>query len=152
MPAISRYRTVEVAKAGFRWPPAHLVESNMRMLTDGVLHECTPCKRAEVVLVAERIARVHADFLLVHPFRDGNGRMARWVADLMAMQAGFPAPRYDFSGRGGAKRRNQYLNAVKLGYLADYAPLTDFFTDRLDEALRVVGRGNPRAPSNTLDS
>jgi hypothetical protein len=27
--------------------------------------------------------------LLVHPFRDGNGRLARWLAELMFFQAGY---------------------------------------------------------------
>jgi hypothetical protein len=29
---------------------------------------------------------VHAELLLIHPFREGNGRLARWLADLMALQ------------------------------------------------------------------
>ena len=34
------------------------------------------------------IAMVHTELLLIHPFRDGNGRLARWLADIMAAQAG----------------------------------------------------------------
>ncbi len=149
-PWAGRYRTVEVAKGGFRWPPANLVQANMQMLTDGVLHECTPCKPNALESVAQNIARVHADFLLVHPFRDGNGRMARWLADLMAMQAGYDPVNYRFDGRGGPARRARYLNAVKLGYLADYRPLADFFAAALAGEVRL-GLSNPRAPSKMED-
>jgi len=55
--------------------------------------------------VAVSIAMVHAELLLIHPFRDGNGRLARWLVDIMATQAGYPAPAYSFSGRGSKKRR-----------------------------------------------
>ena len=73
------------------------------------------------------MAVVHAELLLVHPFRNGNGRLARWLADIMAVQAGYPPPDYGFSGRGSQKRRAEYLTAVKRGYLEDYAPLARFF-------------------------
>jgi cell filamentation protein len=55
--------------------------------------------------MAMAIAVVHAELLLIHPFRDGNGRLARWVADVMAIQAGYPTPAYGFSGQGNKKRR-----------------------------------------------
>jgi cell filamentation protein len=141
---------VEVAKAGFRWPPARLVAANMQDLTDGVLRAGTPCQPGDTARVAADIARVHADFLLVHPFRDGNGRMARWLADLMAMQAGYDPVDYRFDGRAGPARRVRYLNAVKLGYLADYRPLAAFFADALAGGTGL-GLSSPRAPSKTDD-
>ncbi len=42
---------------------------------------------AEVVLVA---AKAHYDFVLIHPFDDGNGRMARLLMNLMLIKHGFP--------------------------------------------------------------
>jgi len=126
-----KYRSVEMAKAGFHWPPAFRVPANMQAFENGLLRQDTPCRPGPVQEVTERIARVHADLLLIHPFRDGNGRLARWLADLMAMQAGFPPLDYRFSGRGSRRTRAEYLAAVKLGYLADYAPLADFFREAL---------------------
>ena len=77
-----------------------------------------------------------AEFLLIHPFRDGNGRIARWVADLMALQAGYPFPSYGFTGRGALARRHYYLAAVSRGYVVDYAALTDFFAEAIERRLR----------------
>jgi cell filamentation protein len=77
------------------------------------------------------MAEVHAELLLVHPFREGNGRIARWVADIMALQAGHPLPAYCFAGRGSSVEKRRYLDAVKRGYLKDYRPLTAFFSDAL---------------------
>lgn len=83
-----QYRTVDVSKDGFTWPPAALVPQNMENFGRGLLHTNTPCLAGPVPEVAQRIAEVHAELLLIHPFREGNGRLARWLADLMALQAG----------------------------------------------------------------
>ena len=87
--------------------------------------------------MARRVAEVHAELLLIHPFREGNGRLARWLAELMSLQAGFPLPDYGFTGKGSSKRRDTYLVAVTRGYAQDYAALTAFFagaiTRRLEE-------------------
>jgi cell filamentation protein len=136
-----RYRTVELAKGDFRWPPAFRVSQNMDAFEKGVLARCTPCRPGLLLEIARCIAEVHAELLLIHPFREGNGRLARWVSDLMALQAGLPAPDYGFTGRGSRRRRGAYLEAVRAGYLQDYEPLTDFFVEALERRLRERPRG-----------
>lgn len=126
-----RYRTVELAKAGFQWPPAYLVEKNMNDFEASLLKKNTPCKAGPVADVAMSIAKVHAELLLIHPFREGNGRLARWLADIMALQAGFPVPEYGFVGKGATSRQQRYLNGVKRGYITDYQPLADFFAETI---------------------
>jgi cell filamentation protein len=133
-----RYRTVEMQKGKFRWPPAFRVPQNMAWLEDELLKKFTPCKSAPLDEVAVQVAAVHAELLLVHPFREGNGRLARWLADLMFLQAGYPMPRYDFSGKGSVKRRKDYLDAVIAGYGQDYAPLAAFFGACVEARLREL--------------
>jgi cell filamentation protein len=130
-----RYRTVELSKGGFGWPPAHLVPDNMARFEAGLLREHTPCRPAPLPEVARRIAEVHAELLLIHPFREGNGRLARWLAALMAMQAGYAPPRFEFRGRGGRSNQSRYLEAVKRGYLQDYEALTDFLREAIERRL-----------------
>lgn len=36
----------------------------------------------------ERVAKVHADFVGIHPFIDGNGRMSRLLMNLELLKAG----------------------------------------------------------------
>ena len=38
----------------------------------------------------ERAAKVHADFVGIHPFTDGNGRTSRLLMNLELMKSGFP--------------------------------------------------------------
>jgi len=136
-----RYRTVELAKGDFLWPPAFRVSENMGAFEKGILTRCTPCRPGSLPEIARCVAEVHAELLLIHPFREGNGRMARWVSDLMAFQAGLPAPAYGFAGRGSERRRRTYLKAVRAGYLQDYEPLTLFFMEALERRLRERPRG-----------
>lgn len=63
---------------------------------------------------------------------------ARWLADLMALQVGLPAPHYDFEGRGKVSRRERYLAAVTRGYGQNYEPLAVFFAEAI--ARRMEGR------------
>ena len=39
----------------------------------------------------ERAARVHSDFVKIHPFVDGNGRTGSLLMNLELMKAGYPA-------------------------------------------------------------
>ncbi len=134
-----RFRTVDVSKGGFRWPPAHRVARNMANLEVTYLRRLTPCRPATLQDVAHAIATVHAELLLIHPFRDGNGRLARWLADLMAAQAGLPVPAYGLTGPGSAKRRSVYLEAVRRGYVGEVQALTGFFAAAIERRLRERG-------------
>ncbi len=108
-------RSVDVSKDGSTWPPAPVPECAQR--------------RAGVH------AEVHAELLRIHPFREGNGRLARWLADLMALQARLSYPIYGFVGRGNGRQRARYLAAVKQGDLMRYDDLTGFFIEALERGL-----------------
>ena len=85
------------------------------------------------------MAEVHAELLLIHLFREGNGRLSRWLADLMALQAGLGPPDYGFAGRGSRSSQSRYLDAVKRGYVQDYDSLTDFFREAMERRLQTLG-------------
>jgi cell filamentation protein len=125
------YRRVNVAKGGFKWPPYGFVEGAMINLESNLLTKYTPCKTTTINEVAAQLAEVHAEFLLIHPFRDGNGRLARWIADIMALQAGWAPPAYAFSGPDAENLKRKYIEAVTLGYELDFEPLTRFFVEAL---------------------
>jgi len=133
-----QYRTVELQKGTFRWPPAFRVAENMVRFEHDLLARYTPCRAGPLLEVARRIAEVHSELLLIHPFREGNGRLARWVADLMCLQAELPVPDYGFTGKGTTRLGRAYLGAVVSGYGQDYRPLTDFFAEAVTRRLEEV--------------
>ena len=59
-----RYRTVDVPKGGFTWPPAAPVPQNMEYFQSGLLRRHTPCLPGTVPEIARRMAEVHAGLLL----------------------------------------------------------------------------------------
>lgn len=82
-----RYRTLNVLIAGaeHRPPNSMLVANDMQNFMawyDTTAHTMHPVERA---------ARVHADFVKIHPFVDGNGRTSRLLMNLELLKAGFPA-------------------------------------------------------------
>ena len=131
------YRSVELAKGDFVWPPSYIVPENMARFEKEMLAKHTPCKHRELGEVSLSVAMVHADFLYIHPFREGNGRMARWLADIMISQAGYPLPAYHFAGKGSGRVREEYLEGVRQGYDQRYEALARFFEEAvlLREAL-----------------
>ncbi len=80
-----RYRTVnvEIAGASHSPPDCALLSDKMAQLLEwyqtqaGNLHPI------------ERAAKVHADFVGIHPFIDGNGRTSRLLMNLELMKAGY---------------------------------------------------------------
>lgn len=122
-PWAGQYRSVNIAKGNFMFAAADRVPGLMHQFEDGPLREFTPC-RAESTAPARALAVVHAELVLIHPFREGNGRCARILSTLMGLQAGLPP--LDFSpieGRG--KRR--YVSAIHAALARDYQPMIDLF-------------------------
>ncbi len=74
------------------------------------------------------------ELVLIHPFREGNGRVARLLAVLMALQAGLPALYFDaLSGR----KRQQYFAAVRAGMDRNYESMANLFNAVIERTLQI---------------
>lgn len=134
-PWAGQYRQVNVGKDGFMFAAAGEVPRLMREFERGPLREFTPCRMTGMEAQARALAVVHAELVLIHPFREGNGRCSRLLAMLMGLQAGLPA--LDFSGVRGAEKR-RYIAAVQAGLGRDYEPMTAVFRRILTRTLRLL--------------
>lgn len=131
------YRQVNIGKDGFMFAAAHLIPHLMKELERGPLRQFTPCRFSTVEDQAHALAIVHAELILIHPFREGNGRCARLVATLMGLQAGLPV--LNFGGiRGEEKKR--YISAIHAALGRDYAPMTAIFRRVIARTLRAQAR------------
>ena len=131
------YRGVNIAKGAFMFAAAIQIPRLMRDLESGPLGEYTPCSFNTMAAQAAALAIVHTELILIHPFRDGNGRCARLLAVLMGLQAGLPA--LDFGGIRGAKKR-EYIAAVHAGLSRDYEPMTKIFREVIARTLKSVAK------------
>lgn len=82
-----RYRQVNVLISGaeHRPPQALQVPEQMAEFMRWYSNE------AQTLHPVERAARVHGEFVKIHPFVDGNGRTSGLLMNLELMKAGFPA-------------------------------------------------------------
>ena len=125
-----KYRQVNISKGGFTFAVAAQIPKLMEELDKGPLRNKTPCLFKEESAVAEALSVVHTELVLIHPFREGNGRLARMLATLMAVQAGYPP--LDFGGIRGRKKE-AYFSAIQAGLDRNYEPMKRIFTE-------VIGR------------
>jgi len=128
------YRTVEMSKGGFTWPPASRIADNMDRFESTLLKPKTPFRKTSIEEAAKDLAIIHSELLLIHPFREGNGRLARWLANLMCLQAGLPMPDFSFDIPGNEAAHTRYLQAVIQGYEQNYESLADLFREALERS------------------
>jgi len=129
-----RYRQVNISKDDFSFAMSRHVPKIMQELEEGPLKKYTPCRFKTDEEIITALAVVHTELMLIHPFREGNGRLGRLLAVLMAFQAGLPG--LDFTGIRG-KKRKAYFAAVQSGLDRDYEPMKKVFKAVLSSTRRT---------------
>lgn len=74
------------------------------------------------------LAEVHVEFILIHPFREGNGRISRLLLDVMAAKAG--AQPLDYSLWD--EHKDFYFKAIQAGRDGDYQYVERLIQDVLE--------------------
>jgi cell filamentation protein len=131
-PWAGKYRQVNLTKGNFTFAAASQISKLMEELEKGPLREFTPCRFDTIEKTVKALAVVHTELLLIHPFRDGNGRVARLLATLMALQAGLPP--LNFSSLKGDKRK-AYYEAIRAVLDRDYRPMEEVFNGVIRKTL-----------------
>jgi Fic family protein len=111
-------------------PPADRVPREMARFIEW-------CNAEDGVDPVLRAALAHFWFVTIHPFEDGNGRLARALADLfLARGDGCPERFYSMSTRIEAERKDYYriLERTQRGGL-DITPWMTWFVGCLDRAI-----------------
>jgi len=123
-PWAGRYRQVNLIKDDLPFAAAAQVPQLMQAFEEGPLRRHTPCDFRTRNRVIEALAEVHVEFILIHPFREGNGRAGRILSTLMALQANLPL--LDFRPIHG-RRKEDYVAAVRAGLDRNYKPMGEIF-------------------------
>ncbi|MCG3205843.1 MAG: hypothetical protein KCHDKBKB_02566 [Elusimicrobia bacterium] len=121
-----KYRQVQLRKADFVFASSGQIPTLMKDFEVNVLRRHTPCNFSELDRIVDALAEVHTELVLIHPFREGNGRLSRLLATLMALQADLP--QLNFSVLEGAFKK-RYFAAVRAGLDRNYKPMGEIFRE-----------------------
>lgn len=91
----------------FEAPPSDAVPTMMEQF----IHWCNSDDTTDAVL---RAAIAHLWFVTVHPFDDGNGRMARTITEMMLARADGSSQRFYSLSAEMLRQRKAYYNALEL--------------------------------------
>ena len=107
-----QYRTENVAITGAKIrPPSYL---KIVKLMDEYIQNIEKLKLKTI----KKAAFIHHEFVRIHPFIDGNGRVARLITNFYLMKKGYPPIIIQKEDR---KNYYQSLNKADLGDLSDFA-------------------------------
>lgn len=126
------YRRVNVSKGEFPFAAAALVPSLMEKFERDMLARYTPCNSKNRVDVIRALAETHVELVLIHPFREGNGRVARILSILMALQAGLPLLNFSLIAE---EKKQAYFAAVQAGLDKNYGPMERLFAEVTERSL-----------------
>ncbi len=137
-----RYRIRNVRITGAIRSPTdwqHIVREMDELIADVAQEDRT---------VIEMTAYFHHRFVAIHPFVDGNGRVARLLGNLYLIRNGYPTIVLD------QKNRQQYYRALREADSGNLLPFTGFIakavSDSLSHYLAVAGGKETLVPLGEL--
>lgn len=126
------YRTKQVFISGSQYPVPN-PEMIVQRMSDFIAQQSELKHKYHPV---EYAALVHKDFVFIHPFIDGNGRVARLLMNLVLLQAGYTIAIIP------PVVRAQYIQALEKAHTDD-RPFIEFIAQRVYETqkdyLRLLG-------------
>lgn len=123
-----RDQKVIVTGANFVPPPPDRLPDLMKSFVEGI-----PGMRKKLH-PPEFAAALHKDFVTIHPFIDGNGRVARLLMNLVLLQAGYPIVVIP------PATRREYLLALDKTHTGDDRPFMDFIAGACHESAKEYFR------------
>ena len=129
------YRSVNLSKEDFVFAAAHRIPVLMNTFQKKYLAVFTPCEGMTKDQLVDAMAICHIEFIIIHPYREGNGRLGRLLATVMALQANRPF--LDFSLIDNEK--NQYIHAIHAGHAGCYEPMKAIFSRVLEDSIKADG-------------
>ncbi len=130
-PWAGEWRTVVISKAGITWDvPFHDMWIAMKNFETNTLNQA-PFLSDDDGEVLDFIARVLGEYIAIHPFREGNGRSAFLLSEIILLQNGM----LPFDRHQRDRDQARYYAACEAARTRfDYKPLSDLFRIWQEEA------------------
>jgi cell filamentation protein len=124
------YRNVEMSKDGFVFARAKYIPDLMKEFSKSLLQPQTPPNTNSSKDLSQILAKIHVEFILIHPFREGNGRTIRLLLSMIAQQAQYAGMDFGFIKDKG-KEYKRYITAIQSGMKGNYELMEEIIEQAL---------------------
>lgn len=122
-------RTVNMSKGDFHFAAADQLPRLVSTFERDFLTQLSDLETMPREGVINYLAQSHVEFILIHPFREGNGRISRLLLNVMALQAGFQPLDYQL----WEENKEFYFRAIQAGVSGDYQHVERLVRDSLTQ-------------------
>lgn len=129
-PWAGKVRTVNMSKGGFHFAAANRIASQIPELERDYLSCFAEVAQLDDSSLVKLLAGLHVEFILIHPFREGNGRLARLLLDAFVVHAGFQPLDYSLWN----EHKEFYFKSIRAGVAGDYSHMQRLVRDVLLES------------------
>lgn len=131
----------KVAQIMFETTPAYLTAKEMQELVDWTNNALEKNRFHQLLIIANFIV----EFLKIHPFEDGNGRLSRVLTNLLLLRSGYQFVQYVSHEQIIERRKDEYYIALRksqetfkadqdtITTIASIAPWLNFFLSVVKE-------------------
>ncbi len=128
-PWAGELRTVDMSKTDFRFAAAKFLDRQIKPFEEEFLQPYQQLTSYSKDQLVAYLAKAHVEFILIHPFREGNGRLSRLLMDVLVTQAGFEPLDYSL----WSKHKDYYFKAIQAGVAGNYEYMEGLVNDVLKE-------------------
>jgi cell filamentation protein len=122
-------RTVNMSKGDFHFAAAAQLPRLIDAFEKEFLSRFSELSEMDDEAVVQYLAQSHVEFILIHPFREGNGRLSRLLMDTMAIEAGFEPLDYQL----WEDNKDFYFKSIQAGVAGNYQYIECLVKDVLEQ-------------------
>lgn len=124
-----KLRNANLTKDGFQFSAADRIPLLIAGFEKQYLSRSGELKSLTRPELVSYLAECHVEFILIHPFREGNGRLSRLLFDVLSVLAGKGVLDYSLWD----KHKIFYFKAIQAGVSGNYSPMMQLVSDILPD-------------------
>ncbi|PSS50897.1 cell filamentation protein Fic [Enterobacter sp. FS01] len=124
-----KLRNANLTKDGFQFAAANRIPVLIAGFDKQYLSRSGELKNLTRPELVSYLAECHVEFILIHPFREGNGRLSRLLFDMLSVLAGKGVLDYSLWD----EHKIFYFKAIQAGVSGNYRPMMQLISDILPD-------------------
>jgi len=124
-----KLRNANLTKDGFQFAAANRIPLLIAGFEKQYLSRSGELKNLTRPELVSYLAECHVEFILIHPFREGNGRLSRLLFDMLSVLAGKGVLDYSLWD----EHKIFYFKAIQAGVSGNYRPMMQLVSDILPD-------------------